>query len=387
MGQNALQTSPTPPFDYAALAPHLDFATLSQPGAYTPLPGDWQVGVADIQGSTQAIAAGRYKTVNMVAAAVISAQINAHNGAPFPFIFGGDGAGFAVPPLWAARAAAALAAVRVWAREAYDLDLRVNLLPVAEIRAAGTDVTVARFQASPGVDYAMFSGGGLSWAEARMKAGDARLPEAAPGTEPDLTGLSCRWSHMPSRHGVILSLVVLPAEARPGPAYDALIGQIAALASGLERAGTPLPAIGPGVSWPPAGADLEAEALPSARPLRARRRQVLLESFIAWLLIKTGLRLGGFDARRYRRVVGANADFRKMEDGLKMTLDCDPETDARLVALLERGAAEGLIRYGLHRQDEAMMTCIVPSVQTDDHVHFVDGAAGGYTAAAAQIKG
>jgi hypothetical protein len=34
-----------------------------------------------------------------------------------------------------------------------------------------------------------------------------------------------------------------------------------------------------------------------------------------------------------------------------------------------------------------MMTCIVPSILTDDHVHFIDGAAGGYTQAARLMKG
>ena len=33
-----------------------------------------------------------------------------------------------------------------------------------------------------------------------------------------------------------------------------------------------------------------------------------------------------------------------------------------------------------------MMTCIVPSAMKGDHVHFVDGAAGGYTQAAARMK-
>ena len=32
------------------------------------------------------------------------------------------------------------------------------------------------------------------------------------------------------------------------------------------------------------------------------------------------------------------------------------------------------------------MTCIVPSILRDDHIHFVDGADGGYTAAAAAMK-
>ena len=377
----------TAPSDfYAELATHTEFRDMTNSAAYTPLPQDWWVGVSDITGSTRAIADGQYKSVNMVAASVISAQINAHDGGRFPYIFGGDGAGFAVPNAWQSRAASALAATRVWAREAFQLDLRINLLPVAEIRAAGHDVTVARFQAAPGVDYAMFAGGGLSWAEAQMKAGAASIPDAPEGSAPDLTGLSCRWSHMQSRNGRILSLVLEPQPGASEAAYSAVLGEISALVEGLDRAGTPVPREGPGVSWPPAGAGLEAKAMPADKPLRARRRQVLAETFLAWALIKTGLKPGGFDARRYRRVVGGNADFRKMEDGLKMTLDCDAGTEAALVAVLERADASGLIRYGVHGQSEAMMTCIVPSIERDDHVHFVDGADGGYTAAAMQLK-
>ena len=77
---------------YNELLPRPDFAALAEQGGYTPLPDDWWVGTSDIEGSTQAVAEGRYKTVNMVGAAVISAQINAHKGEAFPFIFGGDGA-------------------------------------------------------------------------------------------------------------------------------------------------------------------------------------------------------------------------------------------------------------------------------------------------------
>ena len=33
------------------------------------------------------------------------------------------------------------------------------------------------------------------------------------------------------------------------------------------------------------------------------------------------------------------------------------------------------------------MTCVVPSVLTSDHMHFVDGVGGGYAAAAEKIRG
>ncbi|MEO0863503.1 MAG: DUF3095 family protein, partial [Pseudomonadota bacterium] len=102
-------------------------------------------------------------------------------------------------------------------------------------------------------------------------------------------------------------------------------------------------------------------------------------------LLKTKVKLGGFDPAHYQRTVGGNADFRKFDDGLKMTIDCDADTVARLRAVLDRAA--DVVRYGLHEQDKAMMTCIVPSIMDDSHVHFIDGAAGGYTQAAVGLKG
>ena len=57
-----------------------------------------------------------------------------------------------------------------------------------------------------------------------------------------------------------------------------------------------------------------------------------------------------------------------------------------LVGKLEDAQARGKIRYGLHAQKEAMMTCFVPSAMSDDHVHFVDGASGGYAQAAAVMR-
>lgn len=363
-----------------------DFGALSDDAQYTPLPDDWWVGSSDIVGSTKAIAEGHYKTVNMIAAAVISSQINAHGGAPFPFVFGGDGASFAIPAQWHAAAAQALSETRMWTREEFGMDLRVALTPVTEIRAAGQDVRVARFRPSDAVGYAMFAGGGLSWAETQMKAGAYGLAEAASGARPDLTGLSCRWSNMSSQLGSILSLVIVPTPRADAAKYARLMQAVLATTKCLRQGGHPSPEVGPGVDWPPKGAWLEAQAQYGGGSLRLAYAQVLFESFLAWLLVRTGVHLGGFDARRYRKVVGQNADFRKFDDGLKMTLDCDPETETQLRQILDEGVADGVIRYGIHKQDEAMMTCIVPSIQSDDHVHFVDGAAGGYTEAAKVLK-
>jgi hypothetical protein len=180
------------------------------PALYAPLPVDWIVGVADIVDSTKAIADKRYKAVNMAGAAVIAAVTNALEGREFPFVFGGDGASFAVAPGDLDRARDALAATAAWVREDLDLVMRVALVPVADIRAQGLDVRVARFAPSPNVSYAMFSGGGLGWAEAAMKRGEFTVPQAPGGTQPDLSGLSCRFQDFPSLRGLILSVLVVP---------------------------------------------------------------------------------------------------------------------------------------------------------------------------------
>jgi hypothetical protein len=72
---------------------------------------------------------------------------------------------------------------------------------------------------------------------------------------------------------------------------------------------------------------------------------------------------------------------------LRMTLDCTPALADRIEALLSKAEADGVARAGTHRQTSALMTCYVPSPTRGDHIHFVDGAMGGYAAAARALKG
>ena len=62
---------------YGSIPVFRGFTSLMEPKLYSPLPDDWSVGVADIVDSTKAIAAQRYKAVNMAGAAVIAASAKA----------------------------------------------------------------------------------------------------------------------------------------------------------------------------------------------------------------------------------------------------------------------------------------------------------------------
>jgi hypothetical protein len=371
---------------YARLPVFEGFANIVDPARYRPLPDDWLIGLTDVVSSTQAIADGRYKSVNTAGASVIAAVTNALEGREFPYVFGGDGASFAVASRDGDAARAALAATAAWTRDDLQLDLRTALVPVSAVKEQSLNVSVARFGVSKDVSFAMFSGGGLAWAERAMKAGNFAIPPAAAGTRPDLSGLSCRWNDIPATRGLILSLVVAPIQ-HGAPAFRTLVEGLLAELENSPDVARPVPDGAPDVGWPPPGLDLEARASRGkGESFAARRWRLLWETLLAYAVMKSGIRVPGFDPSVYRRQVVENSDFRKFDDNLRMTLDCTPALADRVEKRLREARAAKVARFGMHRQPAAIMTCIVPSVSASNHVHFVDGAAGGYALAAKQMK-
>ncbi|WP_036257689.1 DUF3095 domain-containing protein [Methylocapsa aurea] len=372
---------------YASIPVFDGFGSVMEPALYKPLPDSWTIGAADVVQSTKAIAENHYKAVNMAGAAVIAAVKNALEGRDFPYVFGGDGASFATPPKDLARVRDALAATAAWVRDELGLIMRIALAPVARLRAHGVDVRVARFAPSPNVSYAMFSGGGLEWVDAAMKRGRFAVQPASPGVRPDLTGLSCRFEEMPAARGLILSLVIVPAGGADPDAFRAAIEDIVAIVARTPDMSRPIPPGGPWMRWPSAGSELEARATRNARlPLFARHGAVLARTLLYYLVLRYGIRVGRFTPATYMRQVIENSDFRKFADGLRMILDCAPELAEAIERRLQVAASAGTVYYGLHRQDAAVMTCYTPSPADSDHLHFIDGARGGYAAAAAALK-
>lgn len=362
-----------------------EFTDLIGGGRYQPLPDDWVIGITDVVSSTEAIAQGRYKTVNMAGAAAVVALMNALETMTIPFVFGGDGASFALHADHVPLAREALARTAAFVRDEFGLALRAALVPMPDIRAAGRDVQVARFGPSAHVSYAMFRGGGLNWATEAMKAGQFAVKAAGPGFRPDLDGLSCRFDPGKAHRGVMLSVILVPVDTESA-AFDRLAQDIYAMA--VTEAGRPFAEPGDlSVQWPGDGFDLDvSNSQVQGYPRWLIRLERLLFTRFASFLMNGDRKIGRFDARRYKGEVIVNADYRKFDDGLRMTIDCTPEFADALEARLREAQAAGIARFGVHRQAAAIMTCFVPSASEARHIHFIDGADGGYAAAAQALK-
>jgi hypothetical protein len=190
---------------------------------------------------------------------------------------------------------------------------------------------------------------------------------------------------MPSLRGVILSLVIVPGTTSDEPAFRSLIDDIVQLVERSPEASRPVPPGGPGLRWPPKGIELEARARRGGGGSLAMQRVLLygITGFV-YLVLKHKIRLGRFVPDVYVQQLVDNSDFRKYDDGLRMVLDCSPALADAIEARL--AATSGVARYGTYRQASAMMTCFTPSPTDSNHVHFIDGANGGYALAARALK-
>jgi hypothetical protein len=190
---------------YSDLPIFRDFRGVADGNNYHDVPDDWLVVVSDIKGSTKAIESGRYKEVNILGASSIIAVLNYVQNVEIPFVFGGDGASFVIPEFCREPLEKALDGTRRLAISSFDMDLRIGIVPVKIIVAGGFRVRIAKMQVSPWGTLAMFSGGGLAFAEKLIKNPETSATyEIQPGSDhkedQDLfAGLECRWEPIYSK--------------------------------------------------------------------------------------------------------------------------------------------------------------------------------------------
>jgi hypothetical protein len=378
---------------YDQIDPATDLDAALDPARYEAAPADWRLVITDIERSTEAIAHGRQKTVNMIAASCIAAVRNACVGQEIPFAFGGDGATLLVPPDRVDAALAALAGVRASARTA-GLVLRVGAMAVGDLRALGHGVLVARYEAAPGIIFAMFRGGGVAFLDRVLKGNEPEPPAClirapAEGAAPDLTGLSCRFEPIASRGGRTVSLVA--AMLGEHEDYRPVLSKVLEIASVNARPTSPATlAAAFSRTWLPnrKNIEMELDVLGAGDGTsRLRRRLSIVGGWLAaQVSLRLGIRMGGRSFRRELEEKVRNSDFAKADDGLQMVIDCTPDELARIEGYLMELETAGVLVFGLHVSDSALMTCLVDSAMENWHVHFIDGAGGGYAHAARMMK-
>jgi hypothetical protein len=370
------------------------FADVTRPEIYRQVPDDWVVVIGDVVGSTAAIARGQYKDVNLVGSSMLIATFNALGRSDMPFVFGGDGSTLALPQAALAQATPALLATRRMAKDGFSLNLRVGVVPVRDIRDEGYEVRVARVRLSDRFALAAFWGDGLAWAEKVIKdtveGARYRLEGEAPPNDKTFAGLECRWRPVPSEAGETLSLLVLATASNPtvqGQVYTKVLDQLHEI-FGQQADGHPITEGQLQVSTSAAAYEGETRVQRSQAGWRKRAKyklRVLVESLWGIWMMQKKRRANGVDWARYKEHTVRSSDFRKFDGLLRMVLSASPAQRQELVAWLHERHRAGELAYGIHVAKAALVTCLIFE-REGGHLHFIDGADGGYAQAATELK-
>lgn len=363
-------------------------------GLHTDVPADWSIIITDVIGSTKAIAAGQYKAVNMVGAACIAAVVNVDKTIEIPFIFGGDGATFAIPELIKDRVMKALAGARNMARASFGLDLRVGAVPISDLAALNSWVRIGKFRMSKYVFQPAFSGRGWDIAEKIVKdpaqAAKYLLPEDAPVGEADFSGLECRWKGIPSANDCKLALLIVSTTqdpARHTAVYQEILNNIELTLGSIEQA-HPIQKELLSINWLPWTFMGEAAVRTFGRSKLAMISYEIvaaIKSMIGSYLFSRRIDTATTKWSEYMDDFVRNADFKKFDGMLRMVVDCTNRQKQAIEDFLQQLHESGQIAYGMHASPQAIVTCLISSYN-GYHTHFVDGSDGGYAMAAVQLK-
>ncbi|WP_445663962.1 DUF3095 domain-containing protein [Fodinibius sp. AD559] len=377
---------------YANLPVIENFFDASNRENFHSLPDDWYVAVTDIVNSTDAINKDRYKSVNILGASPIVGIFNMAERDTIPFIFGGDGASFCFPPNLMDDTRRVLGGSKTIGKSEYDLDLRAAIIPISYIRDQGYKTLVARYQVSEFYIQAIFSGGGLNFAEEVLKNPDGKkyqVPAFKNAESVDFSGLECRWQKVRQPKNEVITMMVKsnPAIDDPQQIYEQVLQKMRDT-FGFDHKTNPINV--PGLSMTLSFSKLMGEARIRTHGQGWLKRigyilKVQLQTIIGKILMALNYETSATHYGLYKSDLAMNSDHRKFDDMLRVVISGSKSQRKEFQSFLDKQFEDGKLAYGMHLTDAAMITCMVFQYHRD-HIHFVDGSGGGYVSAAKELK-
>lgn len=349
---------------------------------FAEVPADWHVIVTDIKNSTVAFRAGRSEEINLIATGCIIAVLNLaqKQGVDVPFFFGGDGATLLVPSMLLEASLRALRVHKANTKTNFDLELRVGSVSVGSLKEDEHRLSISRIAVSEIFSIPIILGDGLAEAERRVK-GKSNDPEDLESEEIDLTGMECRWDKIKPASSadevvcLLVSVSDLEEQAR-------IFGQVIAAIDniyGPYQQRNPVSKSGLAVKSTFGKIALEMKAR-----LGKNNLSYLLKN---WLITSWG-RLFYFKqpaGQYYMEKLVELTDTLVIDGRINTVIAGKRAQRLLLEESLNKMEAAGKIVYGLFVSSESIMSCYVRD-RKDKHIHFVDGADGGYTMAATVWK-
>jgi Protein of unknown function (DUF3095) len=355
---------------------------LTEGHLFYTVPDNWHIIITDVKNSTQAAMDGKHQTVNLVATGSIVAALNVSykENIIIPFFFGGDGATFIIPPSLLEPVLAALNQHRQNTINSFKLDLRVGHISVADVYAEKHELKISKLKASGSFNIPILLGDGLTYAEKKIKSIDSPTLATDEELDLDMSGMHCRWDKIkpPVTNFEIISLLVISRENVPQPQVFRQVMNMIDKIYGAPEVRKPI-----SIEKLRMMATLQKIGAEMRTRLGGFSLLYLLKTWTTTLLGKVYFKTKV--GKKYLYKLVEMSDTLVIDGKINTVITGTPAQREQLDTALEELEQKGLILYGLHVSNESVMSCYVRNMD-DEHVHFVDGADGGYTKAAGVLK-
>jgi len=357
---------------------------LADASLFHEVPEDWHIVLTDIKNSTAAVRAGQHQLVNLIAAGSIIAALNICRNTEIniPFFFGGDGATLLVPPSILEQTTKTLYEHSRNAFNNFNLQLRVGDMPVAEVYKNKYKLKIAKVRIRKPFSIPVLKGNGLVFAEDVIKA-EENMPVFNEGYLGilNLEGMECRWDRIkpPEDLNEVVSLLVTTKSSKnQAKIYKKVLDYIDEI-------------YGPQTKREPITIQrlkLKASLIMIAIEGKTKMGELdLWYMFKNWLFTLFGKLYIRFyqKGQHYLQQLVQLSDTLVMDGRINTVMSGTPQQRKKLMKALDKMEAKGDIIYGLSVSEESVISCYVRN-RDDQHIHFVDGAEGGYTRAAKVLK-
>ncbi len=353
---------------------------------FSKIPEDWYAVAADIKNSTEAIRSGNHDQVNLVATGSVIAILNLaySKNITIPFFFGGDGATMLIPSELLDGSMAALNQHRINTIENFGFDLKVGSISIKKIYENDVALEISRVKVSDVLSIPVVLGEGLQFAEKKIKEDfnnsnvqNIKMPELL-----NLEGMECKWDKIspPETDQEVVSLIVIACkEEDPSVIFSEVLKNIDTIYGSLDS------------RKPISVKRLKIKA--SLRKLNDEMR-TKLGRFNRFYLIQSWFfsTFGKYylkntsSGKNYLQKLVELTDTLTIDGRINTVITGTTQQRETLKSYLNHLEEKGKIKYGLHVSEQSVMSCYVRDMKKNDHIHFVDGAGGGYTKAANQLK-
>ena len=237
---------------------------------------------------------------------------------------------------------------------------------------------ISKYFVSADYSQAIIKGGGLEYGDFLLKNSDKYIIKEKANSSfiLDIDGLECRWNSIKSPKNKTLCLIIKCFDEKE---YHNVFLNLERI---LGKDRNPITLKNLELSFNDQVLESEASLYSNNSFLKYFIKLKL--KFINIL----GLFLINFNISQwsnYKNRIVATSDTEKFDDTLRMVVSADFLEIKNLEIYLENEFKKKSLVYGIDKSDSSLMTCLIFQ-RHGKHIHFVDGANGGYASAAKALK-